>query len=191
MPKISTADIKNGLNILLDGNIYTIVEFQHVKPGKGGAFVRTRLKGLVNEKNFDKTFRSGETLDSVRVERHPYQFLYSDGDMFNFMHKQTYEQIAIPVSKVDGPEFLIEGEECEMVINAEDESILFCTPPQQITAEVTETDPGLKGDTAQGGTKPAKISSGATVIVPLFISVGDVIRVDTRSGQYIERAKTS
>ena len=190
MAKITTSDFRNGLNIVLDGAIYTITEFQHVKPGKGGAFVRTRLRGVENDKNIDKTFRSGESVETVRVERHPHQFLYRDGDMYHFMHNETYEQVALEQAKVEKHEYLTDGEQCELVVDMDNERILYAEPPAQISTTVVETDPGLRGDTAQGGTKPAVIASGATVTVPLFINVGDSIRVDTRTGDYIERVKS-
>lgn len=190
MAKIDTSDFRNGLNILVDGEIYTIVDFQHVKPGKGGAFVRTKLKGVENEKNIDKTFRAGESVESIRVERHPYQFLYAEGDMFFFMHQETYEQIPLERSRVEKSEFVTDGLVCTLVIDVENDKILYAEPPDQIDAEVVDTDPGLRGDTAQGGSKPATISGGAVVQVPLFIDKGEHIRVDTRTGTYIERAKT-
>lgn len=190
MGKINTSDFHNGLNILLDGEIYTIVDFQHVKPGKGGAFVRTKLKGVENEKNIDKTFRAGESVESIRVERHPYQFLYADGNMFFFMHQDTYEQIPLERSRVEKPEYVTDGMICTLVIDVENDKVLFAEPPDQIEAEVIDTDPGLKGDTAQGGSKPATIMGGAVVQVPLFINQGEFIRVDTRTGDYLERAKT-
>lgn len=189
MAKISTADFRNGLNIILDGDIYTIVEFQHVKPGKGPAFVRTKLKGVVNEKNIDKTYRSGESVESVRVERHPYQFLYLDGNMFYFMHQETYEQIPLEAARVEKQKYISDGMVCTLVIDVENDTILYAEPPDQIEVEVTQTDPGLKGDTAQGGSKPATISGGAIVQVPLFIEEGEKIKVDTRTGEYLERAK--
>ena len=189
MPKISTPDIKNGVTILLDGNIYSVIEFLHVKPGKGGAFVRTKLKGVVNGKVLDKTFRSGETLESVRIERHPYQYLYSDGDMFHFMHKQSYEQIMVQPTQVNGADFMKEGQEVQVVLNADTNQILFTEVPAHVELEVIKTDPGVRGDTAQGGSKPAELESGATINVPLFINEGDVLRVDTRDGSYIERVK--
>jgi elongation factor P len=189
MAKVSTSDFKNGMNILMDGQIYTIVEFQHVKPGKGGAFVRTKLKGLENEKNIDKTFRAGESVESVRVEYHPNQFLYSDGEMYYFMNQETYEQIALEKARVEKSQFIRDGEICTLVIDVDNDKILYAEPPLQVNTEVIETDPGVKGDTAQGGSKPATIASGAIVNVPLFINIGDEIRVDTRTGLYIERVK--
>ena len=190
MGKINTSDFRTGLNILVDGEIYSIVDFQHVKPGKGGAFIRTKLKGVENEKNIEKTFRSGENVESVRVERQPFQFLYADGNMFFFMNQETYEQIPLERSRVEKPEFITDGLVCTLVVDVDNEKILYAEPPDQLEAEVTETDPGLKGDTAQGGSKPATISGGAVVQVPLFIEIGDFIKVDTRTGEYLERSKT-
>lgn len=190
MSKVSTSDFRTGLNILIDGEIYNIVDFQHVKPGKGGAFVRTKLKGVVNEKNIEKTFRSGESVESIRVERHPYQFLYADGELYFFMHQETYEQIPLERSRVEKSEFVSDGMVCTLVIDVDNENILYAEPPDHIDTEVMETDPGLKGDTAQGGSKPATISGGAVVQVPLFINKGDFIRVDTRIGEYVERVKS-
>jgi elongation factor P len=192
MPKITTADIKNGTTILIDGNIYNIIEFLHVKPGKGGAFVRTKLKGVVTGKVLDKTFRSGETLETVRVERHPYQYLYRDEDMFHFMHQETYEQLMIPAEKVNGAEFMKEGSIITVVINTDDNNnVLFTEIPDHVELEITKTDPGIRGDTAQGGSKPATLETGGVINVPLFINEGDVVKVDTRSSSYIERVKTS
>lgn len=190
MAKISTSDFRNGLSIRLDGEIYTIVEFQHVKPGKGGAFVRTKLKGVENDKNIDKTFRSGENVESVRIERHPYQFLYSDGDMYFFMHQETYEQIPIEKSRVEKSQFVTDGIICTLVVDIENEKVLYAQPPDHIETEVIQTDPGVRGDTAQGGSKPATVAGGATIQVPLFINQGEKIRVDTRTGDYIERVKS-
>ncbi len=189
MAKISTSDFRNGLSIILDGEIYTITEFQHVKPGKGPAFVRTKLKGVVNDKNIDKTYRSGENVESVRIETHQYQFLYRDGDMFFFMHQETYEQIPLEAARVEKSEFIYDGLVCTLVVDVENDKILYAEPPAQIEAEVVQTDPGLKGDTAQGGSKPATISGGAVIQVPLFINQGEKIKVDTRTGAYLERAK--
>lgn len=190
MAKVSTSDFRNGMNILIDNEIYTIVDFQHVKPGKGGAFVRTKLKGVENDKNIDKTFRSGESVDSIRVEKHPYQFLYADGDMFYFMHQETYEQIPLERSRVENASFISDGQICTLSIDVDNEKVLFAEPPAQIEAEVVDTDPGVRGDTAQGGSKPATITGGAVVQVPLFINKGEMIRVDTNTGEYLERAKT-
>lgn len=189
MGKITTSDIKNGLNIILDGNIYTVTEFLHVKPGKGGAFVRTKIKGVVNGKALDRTFKTGETLESVRVEKHPYQFLYSDGEFMHFMHVETYEQIMLSSDKVAASEFLKESGEVTLAINADLNEILYAEVPNHVELKVIQTDPGLRGDTAQGGSKPATLESGAVINVPLFINEGDILRVDTRERSYIERVK--
>jgi len=189
MAKINTSDFRNGMNILIDGEIYTIVEFQHVKPGKGGAFVRTKLKGVENDKNIDKTFRAGESVESVRVERHPYQFLYADENMYFFMHQETYEQIPLEKSRVEKSQYLTDGMICTLFVDVENDRVLYAEPPDQIETEVTDTDPGLRGDTAQGGSKPATIAGGAVVQVPLFIDKGEKIKVDTRTGEYVERVK--
>lgn len=190
MAKVNTSDFRTGLNILVDGDIYSIVDFQHVKPGKGGAFIRTKLKGIENEKNIEKTFRSGESVESIRVERQPFQFLYADGNMFFFMNQETYEQIPLERSRVEKPEFITDGLLCTLVVDVDNDKVLYAEPPDQIDTEVTDTDPGLKGDTAQGGSKPATVSGGAVVQVPLFIEIGDHIKVDTRTGEYLERSKT-
>lgn len=191
MAKIDTSDFRPGLNILVDNEIYTIVDFQHVKPGKGGAFVRTKLKGIENDKNIEKTYRSGENVESVRIESHSYQFLYADGDLYFFMHQDTYEQIPLEKSRVEKPEFITEGETCTLIVNVDNDTVLYAEPPAHIVSKVDETDPGLRGDTAQGGSKPATITSGAVIQVPLFINTGDEIKVDTRTGEYIERVNTN
>ena len=190
MPKATTSDFKNGLNILHPDDIYTIIEFLHVKPGKGGAFVRTKLKGVTNGKVVDKTFRAGETVETVRVERHDYQYLYKDGDIYHFMHKDTYEQIGVNSKNVDRPEFMKEGQSVIIVFNADTEQILFTELPDHVVLEITYTEPGVKGDTATGATKSAELESGASINVPLFINQGEKIKVDTRNGSYIERVKS-
>ncbi len=189
MAKVSTSDFRNGLVLNMDGELYSITEFQHVKPGKGPAFVRTKLRGLVNGKNIDKTWRSGENSEAVRVENRDYQYLYNDGTMFYFMNNDTYEQIPIAPHQVERQDFLIEGQTCNVLFNADDEQVLYAEPPDHLILTVAQTDPGVKGDTAQGGSKPATLDSGAVVNVPLFISEGEKIKVDTRTGTYIERAK--
>lgn len=189
MPKITTSDFRNGLTILVNGDIYSIVEFLHVKPGKGGAFVRTKLKGVVSGKVLDKTFRAGESLETVWVERRPYQYLYREDDIYHFMHRETYEQIPIPLEKLDRPEFMKENQDLQVVVQADSETILFTELPDHVILEVAETEPGVKGDTAQGGTKSARLESGATIQVPLFINQGDSIKVNSKEGTYLERVK--
>lgn len=190
MAKIDTSDFRPGLTILVDNELYTILDFQHVKPGKGGAFVRTKLRGVENDKNIEKTFRSGENVEAIRLESHPYQFLYRDGELFYFMHQETYEQIPLEASRVEKAEFISDGIVCTLLVDADNDRILYAEPPAHIVTQVEQTDPGLRGDTAQGGSKPATIASGAIVQVPLFINEGDEIKVDTRSGDYIERVNT-
>ncbi len=187
MGKISTSEFRTGMVINLDGELYSIVNFQHVKPGKGGAFVRTKLKGVVNDKTIEKTFRSGEKMEEVRIERHPYQFLYSNGNLYHFMHQETFTQIPVEESKVEKKEFVTEGQTCTILIDVDNDNILYAEPPNHIEVKITETDPGLRGDTAQGGSKPATLESGAIVQVPLFIDEGEMIKVDTRTSEYIER----
>ena len=191
MSKISTSDIRNGLNIMLDGELYTIQEFQHVKPGKGGAFIRTKLKGLVNDKTIDKTFRSGENLEAIRVEKHAYQFLYRDENLYYFMHQDTYEQVPLEEQKVRRSEFIKDNETVNLMIDVENDELLYAEPPDHVELEIAKTVPGIKGDTAQGGTKAATLETGAELQVPLFISEGDVIKVDTHTSNYLERIKTA
>jgi len=187
MSKINTSDIRNGLIIQLDNELYAIQDFQHVKPGKGGAFIRTKLKGVVNKKTIDKTFRSGENLEAIRVEKHAYQFLYKEENLYYFMHADTYEQVPLEESKVRRSEFIKDNETVYLMINVEDDELLYAEPPDHVELEVTKTVPGIKGDTAQGGSKPATLQTGATLQVPLFINEGDTIKVDTHTSEYIER----
>ncbi len=192
MAKIDTSDFRPGVNLRIDGEIYSIVEFQHVKPGKGGAFVRTKLKGITNDKNIEKTFRSGEKVEGVRVERRAAQFLYSDTGLWHFMNQETYEQFPLEKSKMRKPEFISEGDTCTLVVDAELEEVLYAEPANHITTRVEKSEPGIRGDTAQGGaSKPATLASGAVIQVPLFVNEGDEIKVDTRTGEYIERVKTN
>ena len=191
MSKISTSDFRTGMVIEVDDELYSIVDYQHVKPGKGGAFIRTKLKGVVNEKTIEKTFRSGENLMEVRVERQPFQFLYKDGNLYYFMHQETFVQTPIEESKVEKPQFITEGQICTLAVDVDNDRILYAEPPDHIVAKVVKTDPGLRGDTAQGGSKPATLESGATVQVPLFINEGEEIKVDTRTAEYVERVKSN
>lgn len=191
MGKISTSDFRTGMVLELDNELYSIVDYQHVKPGKGGAFIRTKLKGVVNDKTIEKTFRSGENLMEIRVEHQPYQFLYMDGNLYYFMHQETYEQIPVEESKVEKSQFITDGQICTLVVDVDNDTVLYAEPPDHIVAKVAKTDPGLKGDTAQGGSKPATLESGATVQVPLFINEGEEIKVDTRTAEYIERVTSN
>jgi elongation factor P len=191
MAKVSTSNFRTGMVIDLDGELYSIVDYQHVKPGKGGAFLRTKLKGVVNEKNIEKTFRSGQDVIEVRVEHQPHQFLYLDGNLYYFMNQETFEQIPVEEENVNKAEFVAEGQVCNLVIDVDNEQVLYAEPPDHIVATVTDTRPGLKGDTAQGGSKPATLESGATVQVPLFINESEEIKVDTRTAEYIERVTSN
>ena len=185
----TTADFKNGMCIDLEGQYYYIVEFLHVKPGKGPAFVRTKLKNVTTGRVLDKTWNSGVKVDEVRIERRPYQFLYQDDMGYNFMNNETYEQVSIAKDNITGVDFLKEGDIAEVVIHADSDTILFAELPAHVVLEITYTEPGLKGDTATNATKPATLETGAAIRVPLFIEQGEKIRVDTRDGSYVERAK--
>ncbi|HEV8310603.1 MAG TPA: elongation factor P [Methylomirabilota bacterium] len=184
--QVSTAEFRRGLKIELDGNPYTIVDFQHVKPGKGGAFVRTKLKHLRLGTVVDRTFRSGEKFELVDFEQKPMQFLYRD-DGFHFMSLETYEQVSLSEEEVgEAADYLKENMEVELLyINGSPAGVDL---PTFAELRVTKTDPGLRGDTASGGSKPATLETGAVVSVPLFINEGDILKVDTRTGAYIERA---
>jgi elongation factor P len=184
-----TSDFKNGMCIQFKHDLYQIVSFQHVKPGKGSAFVRTKLKSIKTGKVIDNTFNSGEKVDIARVERRPYQYLYKDDMGYNFMHTQTYEQIPIEESLIEGYQFLKEGQEVEVVVHADNETLLSCELPQYVVMKVTYTEPGIKGDTATNTLKPATVESDAEVMVPLFINTGDLIKIETSSGAYSERVK--
>ena len=185
-----TSDFRNGLIIKFKNDLYSIVEFQHVKPGKGGAFVRSTLKNLRNGKVLDNTFRAGEKVDIVRVERRKYQYLYRDSDFLVCMDNETFEQINVQASLIgEGAEFLKESLELDILFDGSE--IINVEIPIFIELKVIETEPGFKGDTATGAMKPAKLETGATVNVPLFINVDDIIKVDTRTGGYSERVKTS
>jgi elongation factor P len=185
----TTSDIRNGLCIRYNNDIYKVVEFLHVKPGKGPAFVRTKLKSVTNGKVIDNTFPAGRKLDDVRVETQKFQFLYADGDAYNFMNTTDYNQISLEKSVLDSPELLKEGEVVTIIINSEDEMPLSVDMPLSVILEVTQTEPGLKGNTATNATKPATVETGATVNVPLFINEGDKIKIETTKGTYQERVK--
>jgi len=185
----TTADIKNGMCIDLDGQYYFISEFLHVKPGKGAAFVRTKLKHVVTGRVLDRTFNAGVKIEEVRIERREYQYLYLDDMGYNFMNNETYEQIPIAKEQINGVDFLKEGMVCEVVTHAASETVLYVDLPVTVVLQITYTEPGLKGDTATNATKPATVETGATVRVPLFINEGELIKVDTRDGSYIERVK--
>lgn len=190
MVKVDTSDFRNGLSIEWNDGIWQITDFQHVKPGKGGAFVRTKLKNVQDGRVLDNTFRAGAEVESVRVERRPHQFLYEDDYGLHFMNTDTYEQFTLNADTVEGREFIKEGGTVDILFHAEEERPLTTELPGKVDLEVVNTDPGIKGDTAQGGSKPATLESGAVVDVPLFIDEGDIVRVDTRSSEYVERVES-
>ena len=185
----STSEIKNGLCIKHNNKLMQIIEFQHVKPGKGPAFVRTKIKQIDTGRVLDHTFSAGHKIEIVRIENREYQYLYQEGDSYVFMNNENFEQVNIQPSLVDKPEFLIEGMTVSIIYHAEEELPLVLELPMHIVSEVTYTEPGIKGDTATNTMKPATIASGAEVRVPLFIDTGEVIKVDTRTGVYVERVK--
>ena len=185
----TTSDIRNGLCIRYNNDIYKIIEFLHVKPGKGPAFVRTKLKSVTNGKVVDNTFPAGRKIDDVRVETHKFQYLYNDGEFYHFMNEQDYSQIRLLESALDVPELMKEGETVTIIINSEDDMPLSVDMPASVILEVTHTEPGVKGNTATNTTKPATVESGATVNVPLFINEGDKIKIETTKGTYQERIK--
>jgi elongation factor P len=187
----TTADFKNGLCLEINDDLLTIVQFQHVKPGKGPAFVRTKLKSLKTGKVLDKTFTAGVKVDVARIERRPHQFLYKDESGYIFMHNETYEQILIEESIIESADLLKEGQEVEIVFHADTETPLSCELPPFIEMEVTYTEPGLKGDTASSSaSKQATVETGAIIHVPLFVNTGDRIKIDTRDRSYSERVKS-
>ncbi len=185
----STSDIRNGLCIKYNHDIYKIIEFLHVKPGKGPAFVRTKLKSVTTGKVIDNTFSAGHKIDDVRVETHKFQFLYPEGETYHFMNVEDYNQITLEKSSLDAPGLLKEGEVVTVIINSEDQMPLSVEMPASVILEVTSTEPGVKGNTATNATKPATVETGAEVMVPLFINEGDKIKIETEKGTYKERIK--
>ena len=185
----STSDIRNGLCIKYNNDIYKIIEFLHVKPGKGPAFVRTKLKSFTTGKVLDNTFSAGHKIDEVRVETHTFQYLYAEGDDFHFMNNASFEQITLNKNVLDNPDLLKEGTNVMIQINAETEAPLSVDMPASIILEVTYAEPGVKGNTATNATKSATVETGASVNVPLFINEGDKIKIDTATGSYMERVK--
>ena len=185
----STADFKNGLCLEMNNDIYTIVEFQHVKPGKGAAFVRTKMKSLRSGKTLDKTFNAGEKVTTARVEKRPHQFLYADDMGYNFMDTENFEQISLEERLIERPKLLKDGQNVDILVHAETETPLSVELPPFVELMITYTEPGIKGDTATNAQKPATLETGATVMVPLFVDQDTMIRVDTRDGSYSERVK--
>ena len=184
----TTNDFRNGMAISLDGVLMTVVEFQHVKPGKGGAFVRSKLKNVKTGAVIEKTWRAGERVEEARLERIPMQLLYRDGDLFHVMDQETYEQMALPSNLFKDFSSLLKDGETVSVLMYDGKPVVV-EPPTFVLLEVAQTDPGFKGDTAQGATKSATLETGAVVSVPLFVETGDVLKIDTRTKSYVERAK--
>ena len=183
---ISAGDFRNGITIEYDNNVYQIIEFQHVKPGKGAAFVRTKLKNIKSSGVIEKSFRPTEKFPQARIDRKDLQYLYSDGDLYYFMDTESYEQIALSSDAVgDALKFVKENEMCK--ICSHNGSVYSVEPPLFVELEITDTEPGFKGDTATGASKPATVETGAQVFVPLFVNQGDKIKIDTRTGEYLSR----
>ena len=183
---ISAGDFRNGVRLEIDGQVVQIMEFQHVKPGKGAAFVRTKLKNVINGGVVERTFRPTEKFPAARIDRVDMQYLYADGELFNFMNQETYDQVALNKDIIgDALKFVKENEVCKVV--SYNGNVFSVEPPLFVELEITETEPGFKGDTAQGASKPATVETGATVYVPLFVEIGDKIKIDTRTGEYLSR----
>jgi elongation factor P len=185
----STADFKTGLCLEMNNDIFTIVDFQHVKPGKGGAFVRTKLKSLTSGKVLDKTYNAGEKITTARVEKRPHQFIYADDMGFNFMDMDSFEQISIQEKLIERSNLLKEGQMVDILVHAETETPISVELPAFVELMITYTEPGIKGDTATNAMKPATLETGATIMVPLFVEQDIMIKVDTRDGSYSERVK--
>ena len=186
---INSQDIKNGMCIRMDGRLYFVIEFLHVKPGKGNTFMRTKLRDVVDGRVLERTFQIGFKLEDVRVERRPYQFLYQEGDDLIFMNQETFEQIPIEKNKITGLAFMKEGDIVDVLSDTSTETVLTAEVATKVVLKVTYTEPGLKGDTATNTLKPATVETGAEVRVPLFINEGDLIEIDTRDGSYVGRVK--
>ena len=185
----TTADIKNGLVIEFNNGLFSVIEFQHVKPGKGPAFVRTKLKNITTGKVIDNTFSAGHKITTARVERRSYQYLYQDDLGYHFMDTSTYEQVSVQEEQINAPKFLKDGQEVDILFHAEEEKILSCELPQHVVLKVTQADPGVKGNTATNATKNAVVETGATIQVPMFIEEDEVIKINTVDGSYVERVK--
>ena len=183
---ISAGDFRNGMTLEIDGNVCQIIEFQHVKPGKGAAFVRTKIKNVISGGVVEKTFRPTEKFPAARIDRVDMQYLYADGDLYNFMNTETFDQIALNSDTVgDALKFVKENEICK--ICSYNGNVFSVEPPLFVELEVMDTEPGFKGDTATGATKPATLETGATINVPLFVNIGDKLKIDTRTGEYLSR----
>lgn len=187
---IKSEEVKNGMCIRMDGHIFVVVEFLHVKPGKGNTIMRTKLKDVVNGRVIDRTFQVGFKLEDVRVERRPYQYLYRDGEDFIFMNQEDFDQAPIAKSLVKGVDYLKEGDVIEVVKDSDTETILYAELPTKVQLKITYTEPGVKGDTATNTLKPATLETGTEIRVPLFIKEGETVEIDTRDGSYQGRVKT-
>lgn len=185
----TTSDIRNGLCLRHNNDIFKVIEFLHVKPGKGPAFVRTKLKSLTSGKVLENTFPAGRKIEDIRVETRKYQFLYPEGEQFHFMNTEDYNQITLAKETLDAPDLLKEGEIVTVIFNTEDNMPLSVDMPANVILEITHTEPGVKGNTATNATKPATVETGATINVPLFINEGDKVKIDTAKGAYLERVK--
>ena len=183
---VSAGDVRNGLTIEYEGNVFQVIEFQHVKPGKGAAFVRTKLKNIKSGGIIEKSFRPTEKFPQAHIERKEMQYLYSDGDLFHFMDVETYDQIALSEDQVGDTLKFVKENEMVKILSHKGE-VFAMEPPLFVELEITETEPGFKGDTSTGATKPATVETGALVYVPLFVEIGDVIKIDTRTGEYLSR----
>ncbi len=186
---INSQDIKNGVCIRLDGRLYFVIEFLHVKPGKGNTFMRTKLRDVVDGRVLERTFQIGLKLEDVRVERRPYQYLYQEGEDLIFMNQETFEQIPIERNKITGVQYMKEGDIVDVLSDTSTDTVLSAEIPTKVVLQVTYTEPGLKGDTATNTLKPATLETGAEVRVPLFINEGELIEIDTRDGSYVGRVK--
>ncbi|MEM1138189.1 MAG: elongation factor P [Bacteroidota bacterium] len=185
----TTADFRNGLCIEFNHGLYTIIEFQHVKPGKGPAFVRTKLKNIHTGKVIDNTFTSGHKVTTARIERRDFQYLYKDDLGFHMMDSSTFEQVSVEEDMIENADLMKDGQEVEVLVHAEEEKIIGCELPAFVTLAVTYTEPGIRGDTATNATKPATLETNAEIQVPLFVNEGDVLKIDTRTRSYVERVK--
>ena len=186
---ISASEFRNGVTFEMDGKVMQVVEFQHVKPGKGNTFMRTKLKDVVSGLVRERRFNIGEKLEDVRVERRPYQFTYKEGEHYHFMNQETYDDIIIDKNLINGVDFMKEGEIVDVVSDASTETVLFADMPVKVQLQVTYTEPGIKGDTATNTLKPATVETGAEVRVPLFINEGEIIEVNTTDGSYVGRIR--
>ena len=186
---ISAGDFRNGVTLEIDGQVVQILEFQHVKPGKGAAFVRTKLKNVINGGVVERTFRPTEKFPAARIDRVDMQYLYADGELFNFMNQETFDDVIIDKDLINGVDFMIEGQMVDVVSDASTDTVLFADMPVKVQLKVTYTEPGIKGDTATNTLKPATVESGAEVRVPLFIEEGEIIEINTQDGSYVGRIR--